>query len=137
MWVKTTNGRKFHVTMAPNFRLGETTGIFRIDDLDDLSWTGATVFTPGTGNEEYLDFRSPIQNLTSPKGGDNYTDMHLTADYAGVVLDVEMHPTGKNLYIVGNGGVALGTKGGNNYSVLIPGWSWYWVRYCGSELHDL
>ncbi|KAI6778733.1 uncharacterized protein J7T54_000767 [Emericellopsis cladophorae] len=125
-WLTTTNGRKFHVTLAPNFRLGETTGIFRVEDLEDCSWTGATVFGPGSGNTKYLDFRSEIQNLTSPRGGDNYTNLHITTDYAGVVLDVHMNPTGKNLYIGGNGGVALGPRGSNDYSVLIPGWSWYW-----------
>ncbi|PCD21107.1 hypothetical protein AU210_016533 [Fusarium oxysporum f. sp. radicis-cucumerinum] len=108
-----------------NLNRGRTTGIFRVEDLQDLSSTGATVFAPGTGSSEYLNLRSEIQNLTSPRGGDNYTAMHVTSDYAGVKLDVHMTPTGKNLYIGGNGGVTLSSPG-NDFRELVPGYSWYW-----------
>ncbi|EXK78456.1 hypothetical protein FOQG_16865 [Fusarium oxysporum f. sp. raphani 54005] len=124
-WLTTVDGRKYHTTLAPNFFRGRTTGIFRVEDLQDLSSTGATVFAPGTGSSEYLNLRSEIQNLTSPRGGDNYTAMHVTSDYAGVKLDVHMTPTGKNLYIGGNGGVTLSSPG-NDFRELVPGYSWYW-----------
>jgi hypothetical protein len=116
--------------LAPNFFRGETTGIFRVEDLQNLTSSGATVFAPGTGSTEFLDFRSDIQNLTSPRGSDNYTDMHITSDYAGVKMDVYMTPTGKNLYIGGAGGITISPKSGtdaNDYRTLIPGYSWYWV----------
>jgi hypothetical protein len=125
-WLTTTDGCKYHVMLAPNFFRGETTGIFRVEDLHNLSSTGATTFAPGTGNTEYLDFRSEIQNLTSPRGGDNYTDVTISADYAGVKLNVHMTPTGKNLYIGGGGGITLSSPG-TDFSELIPGYSWYWV----------
>ncbi|CAN9213646.1 unnamed protein product [Alternaria alternata] len=50
--------------LAPNFFRGETTGIFRVEDLQKFSSTGATAFAPGTGSTEFLNFRSEIQNLT-------------------------------------------------------------------------
>ena len=114
------------MTLAPNFFRGETTGIFRLEDLQDLSSTGATVFAPGTGSNNTLDLRSAIQNLTSPAGSDNYTDLYIATDYAGVKLDVHMTPTGKNLYIGGGGGITL-SSGGTDFRNIIPGYSWYWV----------
>ncbi|RYN15632.1 hypothetical protein AA0115_g12929 [Alternaria tenuissima] len=117
--------------LAPNFFRGETTGIFRVEDLQNFSSTGATAFAPGTGSTEFLNFRSEIQNLTSPRGGDNFTDVHISADYAGVKMDVQMTPMGKNLYIGGAGGVTISPKNGgnsnqNDYRTLVPGYSWYW-----------
>lgn len=125
-WVTLRNGRQYHVTLAPNFFRGETTGIFRLEDLQDVTSTGATVFAPGTGSNETLNFRSEIQNLTSPVGGDNYTNLHISTDYAGVKLNVDIIPTGKNLYVGGSGGITLSSKG-QDFRSLIPGYSWYWV----------
>ncbi|KAH7033968.1 hypothetical protein B0J12DRAFT_582451 [Macrophomina phaseolina] len=124
-WLTTVDGRKYHVTAAPNFYRGETTGIFALNDLTNLNSTGATVFAPGTGSNETLNFRSAIQNLTSPAGSDNYTNLHLTTDYAGVTLDARITPTGKNLYVGGAGGITI-TGSGDDYRDVVPGWSWYW-----------
>ncbi|KAG2024240.1 hypothetical protein GB937_003887 [Aspergillus fischeri] len=124
-WLTTVDGRKYHVTLAPNFFRGSTTGIFRVEDLQDLSSTGATVFAPGTGSTEFLDFRSEIQNLTSPRGSDNYTDLTISTNYAGVQLNVHITPTGKNLYVGGGGGITLSSDG-NDFRRVIPGYSWYW-----------
>ncbi|KAJ5821920.1 uncharacterized protein N7525_011204 [Penicillium rubens] len=124
-WFTTMDGRKYHVTLAPNFFRGRTTGIFRVEDLQDLSSTGATVFAPGTGSNEFLDFRSEIQNLTSPRVSDNYTDLNVSTNYAGVQLNVHITPTGKNLYIGGGGGITLSSDD-NDFRRIIPGYSWYW-----------
>lgn len=104
----TVDGCKYHTTLAPNFFRGETTGIFRIENLENFSSSGATDFAPGSRNKQYLNLQSKIQNLTSPAGGDNYTDLYISTDYAGVKLNVYMTPTGKNLYIGGGGGITLG-----------------------------
>ncbi|KAI9738283.1 MAG: hypothetical protein M1834_008781 [Cirrosporium novae-zelandiae] len=119
-WLTTVDGRKYHVTLAPNFYLSETTGIFSLNDLSNLIAIGATVFAPGTGSNETLNFRSTIKNLNSPAGSDNYTDLYLTTDYAGVTVDLHLTPTGKNLYIGGSGGVTLPSSE-NDFRTVVPG----------------
>ncbi|GFF25165.1 hypothetical protein IFM61606_09363 [Aspergillus udagawae] len=116
------HGRKYNVTLAPNF-FRSTTGIFRIEDLQDLSSISATVFAPGSGNMEFFNFRSEIQNLTSPYGSDNYPDLTISANYAGVQLNVHINPTGKNLYVSGGGGITLSSSS-NDFRSIIPGYPW-------------
>lgn len=120
------------MTLAPNFFAGGTTGIFALNDLQNLSQQalGGTAFAPGTGKADQVYLESAIQNFSSPAGGDNYTDLYYKADFAGVNLDVHLSPTGKNLYIGGSGGVTIApnSASGDDYRRLIPGYSWYWVR---------
>ena len=56
-WLTTTCGRKFHTMLATNFFRGEKTGIFRVEDLKNLSYTGETELATGTGSTEFLNFR--------------------------------------------------------------------------------
>ncbi|KAH8742719.1 hypothetical protein F5883DRAFT_668053 [Diaporthe sp. PMI_573] len=130
MWLTLRDGRKYHVTVAPNFRLDSTTGIFVLNDLQNLEQEAAsgTAFAPGEGREGQVFLQSAIQNFSSPAGGDNYTDMYYNCDFAGVNIDVHFTPTGKNIYVGGSGGVTIAAneESGNDYRRLIPGYSWYW-----------
>ncbi|KAH6662235.1 hypothetical protein B0J14DRAFT_687190 [Halenospora varia] len=128
IWLTTVDGRKYHITLAPNF-IGDnqTSGIFGIEDLSTLTGTGATVFGPATGSNEALNLRSEYQNFTSPAGSDNFTNLYFTSDYAGVTVDMHFSPTGQNLYIGGSGGITLPSSG-QDFRTLMPGYSWYWAN---------
>jgi hypothetical protein len=132
LWVTLIDGRKYHITLAPNFFLNATTGIFVLNDLQNLSAPSlaGTAFAPGFGRADSVYLESAIQNFSSPVGGDNYTDLYYNCDFAGIKLDVHFSPTGKNLYVGGSGGVTIAPHetSGDDFSRLIPGYSWYWVR---------
>ncbi|KAL0942735.1 uncharacterized protein CTRU02_200621 [Colletotrichum truncatum] len=132
LWVTLTDGRKYHVTVAPNHFFNMTTGIYVLNDLQNLEApaVGGTAMAPGVGRDDQVFLQSIPQNFSSPAGGDNYTTLQYSSDFSGVKIDVTFNPTGKNLYVGGSGGVTIGpssfVKDHDDYRRLIPGYSWYW-----------
>ncbi|KAF4450994.1 hypothetical protein FALBO_16403, partial [Fusarium albosuccineum] len=70
------------------------------------------------------------QNITSPLGGDGWTNTRVKLDLAGLGVDITVKPTGQNFYYGGNDGIQLFEKDGIDKSISrsIPGWSWYWAN---------
>lgn len=131
LWLTTLDGRKYHICVDPILFGNTTTGAFySLNDLNDPSEfksTGASYMGPGYGSSEALNFRSVPHNVTSPRGSDNFSTIALDTDFAGVKVNTIIHPTGKNMYYGGMGGIV--TPGfGDDYTTIPPGWSWYWVR---------
>ncbi|KAF7557642.1 hypothetical protein G7Z17_g617 [Cylindrodendrum hubeiense] len=130
-WVTTVDGRKYHLCFNP-ILFGNTTtgGMYSLNDLNDPSEfkaIGASNRLPGYGNSEFLNFRSVPHNITSPKGSDNFSTIALDTDFAGIAVNTVVHPTGKNMYYGGVGGIV--TPGfGDDFTTVPPGWSWYWAN---------
>ncbi|KAF4333823.1 hypothetical protein FBEOM_12353 [Fusarium beomiforme] len=107
-----------------------TSSFYFLNDLNDPSKyksKGASYTGPAFGNTEALDFQSIPHNLTSPWGSDNFSTVVLDTDFGGVKLNTVVHPTGKNMYYRGVGGIV--TPGyGNDFTTFPPGWSWYWTN---------
>ncbi|KAG5657403.1 hypothetical protein KAF25_005967 [Fusarium avenaceum] len=131
LWLTTLDGRKYHICVDPILFGNTTTGAFySLNDLNDPSEfksTGASYMGPGYGSSEALNFRSVPHNVTSPRGSDNFSTIALDTDFAGVKVNTIIHPTGKNMYYGGMGGIV--TPGfGDDYTTIPPGWSWYWAN---------
>jgi hypothetical protein len=130
-WITTMDGSKYHLCIDPILMGNTTTGSFySLNDLNNPSAfkaTGASYVGPGSGSTEALNFRSVPHNVTSPRGSDNFSTVVLDTDFAGVKVNMILHPTGKNMYYGGVGGIV--TPGyGDDFTIIPPGWSWYWVR---------
>lgn len=98
-----------------------------LEDLSNSSYSGGIILEPGTASAEFLNVQAPSQNLSSPQGSDNYTDLYFSGDYAGISANLHMQPTGPNLYPGGSGYVTLNPVSPSDYFVVPPGYSWYWV----------
>ena len=130
LWLAIEDGGRYHFTINPCMRGNATVaGINAMDDLSTLITTAGSPVGPGTGNSRSLDIISHHANLSSPVGSDNFTNLHLAAKWKDVQTDLRLSPTGKNLYIGGNGGFTLPNYGGEDYQTLIPGYTWYWVSW--------
>ncbi|KAG8630541.1 hypothetical protein KVT40_002160 [Elsinoe batatas] len=141
IWITTTTGHKYHYTTAPTIFSGFLTGIYEVVDLNDpknITAFGATAFgETGVYLFEYWNITTPFQSVFSSLDGDNFTDIHITSNFAGVVLDMTVQPTGKNLYVLGTGGLGLPAPPGSvDYATVPSGFSWYWgnpnMRYSGT-----
>ncbi|RSL47669.1 hypothetical protein CEP54_013277 [Fusarium duplospermum] len=130
LWVTTTEGKKFHLSTNAGLIQSENMGTFiSLNDLQDRTARGASILLPGSGNPDRLDMRSVAQNITSPAGGDGWTNTQLKIDLADIGVDVSFRPTGKNFYYGGNGDIQLFKNGqDNSVSKSLPGWSWYWAN---------
>lgn len=128
-WITTKDGLKYHLTSNAGLRGADLLGTFiSLNDLQDLTSRGASILHPGSGNPDRLELKSATQSITSPEGGDQWTNTHLELDFVGIKLDMTIQPTGGNFYYGGGGGVQLVNRGPDpDGSTALPGWSWYWV----------
>lgn len=134
-WITTAEGKKYHFCIDPILFGNTTSGAFySLNDLNDPSEftsIGGSNMRPGYGSSEALNFRSVTHNVTSPRGSDNFSTVALDTDFAGVKVNLVTHPTGKNMYYGGMGGIV--TPGfGDDFTTVPPGWAWYWVRTTSS-----
>ncbi|KAF4965912.1 hypothetical protein FSARC_6337 [Fusarium sarcochroum] len=130
-WLTTVDGRKYHLCIDPILFGNSTTGgLYSLNDLSNpsnIKAKGASNMVPGYGSTEALNLRSTPHNVTSPKGSDNFSTIALKTNFAGVEINTEVQPTGKNMYYGGMGGIV--TPGfGDDFTTLPPGWSWYWAN---------
>lgn len=97
--------------------------MYSLNDLNDPSEfkaIGGSNTVPGYGSTEALNFRSVPHNVTSPKGSDNFSTIALDTDFAGIAVNIVVHPTGKNMYYGGLGGIV--TPGyGDDFTTVPPG----------------
>ncbi|KAK0621085.1 Kievitone hydratase [Lasiodiplodia hormozganensis] len=131
LWLTTVDGRKYHLTINTVINgAGEQghaiSGFMGLEDLSNSSYSGGIILEPGTASTEFLNVQAPSQNLSSPQGSDNYTDLYFSGDYAGISANLHMQPTGPNLYPGGSGYVTLNPVSPSDYFVVPPGYSWYW-----------
>jgi hypothetical protein len=139
--VTTTNGNKYHLTTNSGMIGSDQLGAFlSFNDLQDRTGRGSSLLQPGSA-ANILDWRAASQSIRAPQGGDGWTGTAFNTELSGIKLDMNMYPTGDNFYYGGNGGIQLfsrtsefsartvnvtNTTGGiTNYSLAIPGWSWY------------
>lgn len=129
-WLTTVEGKKYHVCVDPILFGNSTTGgVYSLNDLNDpnnITAIGKTSMVSGYGNEEFLNLRSSLHNVTSPQGSDNYSTIAVDTAYGGFGVNVVTHPTGKNMYYGGVGGIVVPGYG-SNFTIVPPGWSWYFV----------
>ncbi|KAI0568865.1 hypothetical protein TUN199_11804 [Pyrenophora tritici-repentis] len=135
-WITTVDGAKYHVTtnigiVGAGKQGYMIAGMLGAEDLSDFSSTGTTYAEPGSGSAEFLNLVAPNQNLSSPRGSDNYTDTFLSLSYGQVAVSLNAKPTGPNVYMGGSGYITLEPLGPSDFTIVPPGYSWYWV----SEKH--
>lgn len=132
LWLTTVDGRKYHLTINTVINGAEeqghkVSGFLGLEDLSNSNYSGGVIIEPGTASTASLNIQAASQNLSSPLGSDNYTDMYFSGDYAGVSANLHIQPTGPNVYLGGSGYVTLNPVSPSDYFVVPPGYSWYWV----------
>ncbi|KAF7565994.1 Hydroxyneurosporene synthase [Pyrenophora tritici-repentis] len=130
-WITTVDGAKYHVTtnigiVGAGKQGYMIAGMLGAEDLSDFSSTGTTYAEPGSGSAEFLNLVAPNQNLSSPRGSDNYTDTFLSLSYGQVAVSLNAKPTGPNVYMGGSGYITLEPLGPSDFTIVPPGYSWYW-----------
>ncbi|GME37622.1 putative mucin-1 (muc-1) protein [Neofusicoccum parvum] len=131
LWLTTIDGEKYHLTINSGINgAGDqglaVAGFLGLEDLSNFTHSGGIIKESGTASTASLSLQAPSQNLSSPLGSDNYTDMYYSGDYGGISTKLHMQPTGPNLYLGGSGYVTLSPASPSDYLVAPPGYSWYW-----------